>query len=205
MLNMKQYFLTLTIILCFISCNIEMDEYEFYNQENKAQNNVYSQFFWENNIPVIIADDVINIGDIMFNDIENFVNFLLLKMDIIRKNIENANNTIRDDTGCVFKPNDIIIINGKPIIKERETINRFVYDPLHKDAIKEGLWTGYVEYPHIDIVIEIVNLLSVDYIFITFYKELEKNGLLISINPEEILEENIDYIKRKINIIEEEN
>ena len=37
---------------------------------------------------------------------------------------------------------------------------RYVYDPDHPDAIKSGPHTGYVEYPNVNIVNEMVDLIS---------------------------------------------
>ncbi|UXI60071.1 flagellar basal body rod protein FlgC, partial [Treponema pallidum] len=38
--------------------------------------------------------------------------------------------------------------------------SRLVYDPTHPDAILSGPKAGYVEYPNVDIVTEMVDLIS---------------------------------------------
>ena len=37
---------------------------------------------------------------------------------------------------------------------------RWVYDPTHPDAIKSGPRTGYVEYPNVNIVDEMVDMID---------------------------------------------
>ena len=37
---------------------------------------------------------------------------------------------------------------------------RLVYDPTHPDAIKSGPQTGYVEYPNVNIVNEMVDMIA---------------------------------------------
>jgi len=37
---------------------------------------------------------------------------------------------------------------------------RLVYDPTHPDAIKSGPRAGYVEYPNVNIVSEMVDMIS---------------------------------------------
>ena len=45
-------------------------------------------------------------------------------------------------------------------IKKDMSEGRLVYDPTHPDAIKSGPRAGYVEYPNINIVTEMVDLIS---------------------------------------------
>ncbi|QXM06154.1 flagellar basal body rod protein FlgC [Crassaminicella indica] len=100
-----------------------------------------------------------------------------LRMDIISKNIANANTT-RTSSGTpyrrqvpVFKqssPNFAQTLenakNGQQIgngvevvaIKEDKTPFKKVYDPGHPDADKDG----YVKMPNVDIVTEMINMIS---------------------------------------------
>ncbi|QZY56744.1 flagellar basal body rod protein FlgC [Crassaminicella profunda] len=100
-----------------------------------------------------------------------------LRMDIISKNIANANTT-RTSSGTpyrrqvpVFKqsgPNFSQVLenakNGKQIgngvevvaIKEDQTPLKKVYDPGHPDADKDG----YVQMPNVDTVTEMINMIS---------------------------------------------
>ncbi|WP_129596916.1 flagellar basal body rod protein FlgC [Anaerophilus nitritogenes] len=100
-----------------------------------------------------------------------------LRMDIISKNIANANTT-RTSSGTpyrrqvpVFKQVDASfsqvlsqVKNGEPVgngvevigIKEDKSPFKKVYNPGHPDADKEG----YVQMPNVDIVTEMVNMIS---------------------------------------------
>lgn len=100
-----------------------------------------------------------------------------LRMDIISKNIANANTT-RTSSGTpyrrqvpVFKQSEATFSqvlqsaknggqtgNGVEVvgIKEDKTPFRKVYDPGHPDSDKDG----YVQMPNIDIVTEMINMIS---------------------------------------------
>ena len=107
-----------------------------------------------------------------------------LRTDVISNNIANASSTRTQDGGpyrkqtVVFEP----IASEKPtwrfpfvdagqdngpgkgvrvreIIKD-ETQGRMVYDPSNPDAIKSGPNKGYVEYPNVNIVNEMVDMIS---------------------------------------------
>lgn len=107
-----------------------------------------------------------------------------LRSDIISNNIANASTT-RTASGGAFKrsravfepvssnhpqwrspfcPEDIDNGPGKGVkvreIVEDKTPGKLVYDPDHPDAIKVGDNAGYVEYPNVNIVNEIVDLIS---------------------------------------------
>ena len=107
-----------------------------------------------------------------------------LRTYVIGNNIANASSTRTQDGGpyrkqtVVFEP----IASEKPtwrfpfvdadqdngpgkgvrvreIIKD-ETQGRMVYDPSNPDAIKSGPNKGYVEYPNVNIVNEMVDMIS---------------------------------------------
>jgi flagellar basal-body rod protein FlgC len=46
------------------------------------------------------------------------------------------------------------------IEKDTKTEPRFVYDPTHPDAIVSGPRAGYVEMPNVDVVTEMVDMIS---------------------------------------------
>jgi len=46
------------------------------------------------------------------------------------------------------------------IQKDYATENKMVYDPTHPDAIQSGPRTGYVEMPNVDIVSEMLDMIS---------------------------------------------
>lgn len=107
-----------------------------------------------------------------------------LRTDVISNNIANASTT-RTQEGGAFKRSRIVfepaaeknvqwrspftssmIDNGPGKgVKVREIAKdtsegRLVYDPGHPDAIKSGPNAGYVEYPNVNIVNEMVDLIS---------------------------------------------
>jgi flagellar basal-body rod protein FlgC len=107
------------------------------------------------------------------------------RSDVISNNIANASTT-RTSEGGAFKRSRVILApvadenpqwrspfvpqdkdNGPgrgvkvlEIVKDTETKGRLVWDPEHPDAIKSGPDKGYVEYPNVNIVNEMVDLIS---------------------------------------------
>ena len=63
-----------------------------------------------------------------------------------------------------FTPSDLDNGPGKGVkvleIVKDTSEGRLVYDPEHPDAIKSGPNAGYVEYPNVNIVNEMVDLIS---------------------------------------------
>ena len=106
-----------------------------------------------------------------------------MRMDVISNNIANVNTT-RTADGKVFRRTTVIMRpkndervyrspflpealktpagNGVKVIeiKEDQSETRLVYDPDHPDAIKTGPKKGYVEYPNVNIVTEMVDMIS---------------------------------------------
>lgn len=106
-----------------------------------------------------------------------------LRTDVISDNIANASTTRTQDGGA-FKRSRVVLAqkeNGidwrtaftpeniergpgsgvKVVSVEKDSSDmRMVYDPTHPDAIKSGPRTGYVEYPNVNIVTEMVDLIS---------------------------------------------
>ena len=106
-----------------------------------------------------------------------------LRMDVISNNIANVNTT-RTTDGNVFRRSRVILrpknderVYRSPFlperlksgpgdgvkvieIKEDTATPRLVYDPDHPDAIKSGPKKGYVEYPNVNIVTEMVDMIS---------------------------------------------
>ena len=107
-----------------------------------------------------------------------------LRSDVISENIANASTT-RTQEGGAYKKSTVILspvsdsnpqwrspfvpsnldngpgrgVKVMEIVKDTSE-GRYVYDPEHPDAIKSGPHTGYVEYPNVNIVDEMVNLIS---------------------------------------------
>ena len=100
-----------------------------------------------------------------------------LRTDIIAQNIANINTT-RDENGHVYRRKNVVFVekdvtgfsqillrtagrvgNGVKVSKiytDTESPVRLVYDPSHPDANEDG----YVEYPNVNIVTEMVDLIS---------------------------------------------
>jgi flagellar basal-body rod protein FlgC len=108
-----------------------------------------------------------------------------LKMDVISNNIANATTTRTNEGDGPYRKRRVVLqpINtrtrwkspvypfglragdgeGVRVVKiERDetTPVRLVYDPSHPDAIKVGPKKGYVEYPNVDIVSEMVDMIA---------------------------------------------
>lgn len=106
-----------------------------------------------------------------------------LRLDVIANNIANANSTRTENGGpyqrsrvilrpiddsLTFKshllPNALEKQVGQGVtaveIKKDEAEPRMVYDPSHPDAIQSGRWKGYVMYPNVNIVEEMVDMIS---------------------------------------------
>ncbi len=106
-----------------------------------------------------------------------------LRSDVISNNIANASTT-RTPEGGVFKRSMVILAQKKegidwktPFvpsslsrgigegvkvvgIEKDNSDSRWVYNPTSADAIQSGPRKGFVEYPNVDIVTEMVDLIS---------------------------------------------
>lgn len=106
-----------------------------------------------------------------------------LRSDVIADNIANVSTT-RTQEGGAFKRSRVVMAqkndgidwrtpftppgldrgvgSGVKVVGiEKDTADmRWVYDPTHPDAIKSGPKAGYVEYPNVNIVTEMVDLIS---------------------------------------------
>ena len=107
-----------------------------------------------------------------------------LRTDVISNNIADATTT-RTQEGRAYRKQSVIVkpiassnpqwrfpfvdseldngpgkgVRVREIIKDSEQ-GRMVYDPSHPDAIQSGPNKGYVEYPNVNIVNEMVNMIS---------------------------------------------
>lgn len=92
-----------------------------------------------------------------------------IRMNVIASNLANANTTRTPEGGpyrrkdVVFIPENNIYYNmGLPVgvkvgaIVDSKKPFRMVYDPDHPDADSNG----YVKYPNVDVVEEMVNMMS---------------------------------------------
>ncbi|MCL2601550.1 MAG: flagellar basal body rod protein FlgC [Treponema sp.] len=107
-----------------------------------------------------------------------------LRADVIADNLANASTT-RTNEGGPFRRSEVIMrprvdapfwrspflpegldnglgqgVRVVEIVKDYRRENKLVYDPTHEDAIKSGPREGYVEMPNVDVVSEMVDMLS---------------------------------------------
>ena len=106
------------------------------------------------------------------------------RLDVISNNIANADTTRTEEGGAfrrsrvIFKPKvdqvywkgpfvpqklDNGFGNGVRVVevqKDMDSELRMVYDPTSPDAIKSGPNKGYVEMPNVNIVTEMVDMIS---------------------------------------------
>lgn len=106
-----------------------------------------------------------------------------LRTDVISDNIANASTT-RTQEGGAFRRSRVVLsqrsggidwrtpftpqeldrgvgsgVEVSGVEKDNSEL-RLVYDPTHPDAIQSGPKAGYVEYPNVNIVTEMVDLIS---------------------------------------------
>ena len=106
------------------------------------------------------------------------------RLDVISDNIANVDTTRAADgkpfkrSRVIFRPRvsqpywrspflpktlDHGVGRGVRIVeieKDNDSDPRLVYDPTHPDAIKTGKNAGYVEYPNVNVVQEMVDMIS---------------------------------------------
>lgn len=107
-----------------------------------------------------------------------------MRLDVISDNIANADTTRTTEGGAfrrsrvVFRPRvsqpywkspflpkalDNGIGEGVRVVeieKDMDSELRLIYDPTHPDAIKTGEKAGYVEMPNVNVVNEMVDMIS---------------------------------------------
>jgi len=107
-----------------------------------------------------------------------------LRLDVIADNIANVETT-RTTEGGPYRRSRVIFrprvdqpywrspflptflqdqvgqgVRVSKIEKDYDSQVRLVYDPTHPDAIKTGPRTGYVEYPNVNVVNEMVDMIA---------------------------------------------
>jgi flagellar basal-body rod protein FlgC len=106
-----------------------------------------------------------------------------LRLDVIANNIANSTTTRTTEGGpfqrsrtvlrpiddsLTFKshllPNQLEKQVGQGVrvlkVEKDEAAPRMVYDPTHPDAVQSGKYKGYVLYPNVNIVQEMVDMIS---------------------------------------------
>jgi flagellar basal-body rod protein FlgC len=119
-----------------------------------------------------------------------------VRLDVIADNMSNVNTT-RTNEGGPFRRSRVIMrprvdspywrspflpesldngigrgVRVAEIQKDYSTENPLRWDPTHPDAIKSGPREGYVELPNVDIVTEMVDMISAS-------RSYEANGAII--------------------------
>lgn len=107
-----------------------------------------------------------------------------LRQDVIADNIANANTT-RTAEGGPYRRSRVVMrprvegpywrspfvprpldegvgqgVRVTSVEKDMDSESRLVYDPTHPDAIQSGPRAGYVEFPNVTIVSEMVDLID---------------------------------------------
>jgi flagellar basal-body rod protein FlgC len=94
-----------------------------------------------------------------------------MRLDVIADNIANVDSTRTPEGGVfhrsrvIFKPRTSTPYWRSPFLPEALDNKvgggvRVVWDPTHPDAIKTGPEAGYVEYPNVNIVTEMTDMIS---------------------------------------------
>jgi flagellar basal-body rod protein FlgC len=103
-------------------------------------------------------------------------NVLSLQSDVINDNIKNASTTKAENGGpYIRKYVKISVENGIEVIEDMENKTMYVYDPTHPDTKQSGERQGYVEYPNINIMTEMTDLIEVNRFYESISKYLENN------------------------------
>ena len=171
--NYKNYiFIIFLIIFLFANIFLFADDFINVNNNEIIYNSIYEQFLRENNIPINYIDEKYFVDEnIEETDLIRFLELLILSANVIADNIANVNTT-RTSEGGPFIRNKIIIIGGQiKIIKDENSTVKLVYDPAHPDSIKDGEGSGYVQYPNVDIVSEMMDLITVSRIYENIIEE----------------------------------
>jgi flagellar basal-body rod protein FlgC len=107
-----------------------------------------------------------------------------VRLDVIADNMANVNTT-RTNEGGAYKRSRVIVrpmvegpywrspflpdsldngigrgVRVVEVQKDRSTEPRYIYDPTHPDRILTGPHTDYVEMPNVDVVTEMVDMIS---------------------------------------------
>jgi flagellar basal-body rod protein FlgC len=113
------------------------------------------------NVEMVDNGNYLSIKNITEEMLIEMHRIIRLKTDLISDNIENATTT-KTVNGEPFRRKYLMVTveNGFEIIEDIETPLRYVYDPSHPDAIKNGEMKGYVRMPNIDMTMEMVDMVE---------------------------------------------
>jgi flagellar basal-body rod protein FlgC len=153
------------------------------------------------NVKITDNDDYITLNKINEKMLIGIITMLDLKIEIIKNNIINANTTRTTEEGpYIRKYLKISTENGMEVLEDNAPA-RWVYDPLHPDAVLNGAKTGYVQIPNVDLVPEYHDLIETVKLYnsiVDFIKNNYKNIIVEKINVN-----TIDEITHNINVEKE--
>ncbi|MDW7674461.1 MAG: flagellar basal body rod protein FlgC [Bacillota bacterium] len=119
----------------------------------------------------------------LFNSLDVSASGLIasrVRMDVISSNLANVNTT-RTENGEPYRRKQVVFEEYKPnfqqILQRQMKANnsngvhisrivqdpspfKLIYDPTHPDALQEGELAGYVQMPNVDVVSEMVDMIS---------------------------------------------
>ena len=104
-----------------------------------------------------------------------------LRIDVSLNNISNRNTTRTVDPGAYKRRFVILNDIGDPEILVDKKNMRFMYDPGHPDAIKNGAKKGYVEYPNISLTTEtkiIINSIKHYNLLASAFQKIDPNFII---------------------------
>ena len=170
------YFKIIVVFILFTSCVTKNDVIvPNYNEQNiEFLRNLI--IYYDYSVNIIEYDNYIVIEKSPIEMWLRILNILQIEMDIIADNIANASTT-RTINGGPYIGNRTTFTaeDGLQIIPYNYVERRFIYDPSHPDTIISGERQGYVEYPNIDIVTEMVKMKAVNNFYNAIIDYLKKN------------------------------
>lgn len=153
--------------------------------EYSLSNNVYSVVNTSNNVQSLIQA----------------LKILELKQNVIIENISNANTTNTPEGGFYRRRMVVINAEGIPVIEFDPSLPYLVYDPNHPDAQSQGELEGFVQYPNISMMSEMLDLIVVSReidLILTAINELDPSLII----PNPYSRENIKYIQTYSDLLD---
>jgi flagellar basal-body rod protein FlgC len=145
---------------------------------NEAHNELLKNYilFKKYDIKIINNGNGLTLNRVNEDILMDILKILHLRIEIIENNIANEHTTRTVDGGPFLRNYlKITIENRIEIIQDSESNIRRVYDPTHPDAIREGIATGYVEYPNVDIIMEYCDLIETIQLYNNIVDYIKKN------------------------------
>ena len=114
--------------------------------------------------------------DLSVEQISVILDYYYIKVQLCIDRLMNKNTVKTADGNAYRKKNAEIDRNGNISITEDEKSScRYIYDPSHPDAIKEGPYKGYVPYPDIWVDSELDSMKLYEDLYNIFAAYAQKN------------------------------